>query len=208
MIGRSRLFVLAPLALASAALVARESSRSEQRTPPEPGPIHDVAPPSALIALASPGSWRVLEDACALELSGCAIGARAQRPVRGSALIDPEGNLAQLDLWTELTAAEAQALFGVRTASGIELHAEPGPSIAAAVPGVRRADLRAGVACRGIQGQIALRAFWIPAGPGLLRLQLEARLESPAARRSSLLDVLAEAPRSPTLALDLALTRS
>jgi hypothetical protein len=205
---RSKLFLLAPLALASASLALLESRRTVHPAPSAHGPIETLAPPAILLAFSSAGNWEVVAQDSALQLAQDDLQADRAR-VRGSVSIDSDGDLARLDLSAQLEPGDARRLLGSEARGGtLELHAEPARSVAAAVPGVRRADLHAQVQLGALRREIQLRAYWIPCGPGRLRLQLAGGWEERAASMSGLLATFATSPQRSTLALDLALARS
>ncbi len=207
MSGRSKLFLLAPLALASASLALREVRRSTPPAPPAPGPIETLAAPPILLALSCAGTWSVVAQDSAVQLAHDDLHTSRAR-VGGHVSIGADGELHRLDLSAELDADQVRAAFGGEGAGALELRAEPARSVAAGVPGVRRADLHAQLRLGGLRREIELRAYWIPCGPGRLRLQLAASWDDQAASLSGLFAAFADGPQRSTLALDLALARS
>jgi hypothetical protein len=205
---RSKLLLLAPLALASAALALRESRRSAAPDPPAPGPIVTLTPPPILLALSCAGNWSVVAQESALQLSQDGLHAEGVRGVDGSVSIGAEGDLARLDLSAELDPDAVRELLGNEAGATLELHAEPARSFAACVPGVRRAELNAQMRLGELRREVQLRAYWIPSGPGRLRLQLAASWDDQTASMSELFAAFATGPQRSTLALDLALARS
>jgi hypothetical protein len=204
---RSKLFLLAPLALASASLALRESRRCTPPAPPAPGPIETLTPPPLLLALSCAGTWSVVAQESAAQLAQDDLHTDRAR-VEGTVSIGADGELHRLDLSAELDADQMRAAFGAEGGGALELRAEPARSVAAGIPGVRRADLHAQLRLGGLRREIQLRAYWIPCGPGRLRLQLAASWDDTAASMSGLFAAFAAGPPRSTLALDLALARS
>jgi hypothetical protein len=206
----SALLPLAPLLLATSALIARECLRNGAQARAAPAEVRPMLPPPALFAPAQ-GTWSIVSQGSALELTeraGAASATASSREVRGELELDPAGDLARLDVDVTLDETQARELLGAPRAVALRLHAEPVISSPSIVPGVRQAEARARLELDGSARDVALRAFWMPLGPARLRLQLEARWEGDARGEPHLLDVFAQGGRRSTLALDLALARS
>jgi hypothetical protein len=204
---RSKLFLLAPLALASASLVLREARRSTPPAPPAPGPIEALTPPPILLALSCAGTWSVVAQDSVVQLAQEDLHTDRAR-VEGTFSISADGDVDRLNVSAELDADQVRAAFGAEGGGALELRAEPARSGAAGVPGVRRADLHAQLRLGGLRREIQLRAYWIPCGPDRLRLQLAASWDDQATSLSGLFAAFVCGPQRSTLALDLALARS
>jgi len=212
MIPRAVLITLSPLALASLALLAHEVRRGAPAPAPQPGLGTPIAPPPAfLLALSTAGRWRVVGDDSRLELRETARGGiRAAQALRvsGELVLEDGGLLADLDLEAQLDPAGARALLGAGSEGELTLRASAASGLASVVTGVRLAEPSAWLALDGLRRQLPLRATWMPCGPGLLRLQLEAGWGGDVGGDDDLVCSLVEGKRRSTLALDLVLARS